>query len=381
MKRILRIAMLGQKGIPATFGGVEKHVEEISTRLADRGHKVTVFTRPYYLREAFERRVRPSYLISPNGLQVNLLPSLPTKHLDAFSHTLLGTLHSLAREYDLLHYHGLGPATLSILPKFLRKKIVITVHGLAWQSDKWNQLAKIYLKWGERVSARIPDSLVVVSQSLKTYFQDKYHCKTIYIPNGVNLPFLNGNQGVEFLRSRGLKEKEYILFVGRLVPEKGVHLLLEAFRNLKTEKKLVIAGGWSCSEGYVRELQNRTDPSVVFCGYVYGEELDSLYRDAYLCVFPSLLEGMPLTLLEALSYGQAVLASDIPEHREVLKDQGAYFHSQSAADLSEKLKLLLSDKNSFPGNPSTRRDLVAQNFSWDKAVDALETIYREVLKN
>ena len=377
----MRIAMLGQKGIPATFGGVEKHVEEISTRLAARGHKVTVFTRPYYLREAFERRVRPSYLISPNGLQVNLLPSLPTKHLDAFSHTLLGTLHSLAREYDLLHYHGLGPATLSILPKFLRKKIVITVHGLAWQSDKWNQLAKIYLKWGERVSARIPDSLVVVSQSLKTYFQDKYHCKTIYIPNGVNLPFLNGNQGVEFLRSRGLKEKEYILFVGRLVPEKGVHLLLEAFRNLKTEKKLVIAGGSSYSDDYVRELQNRTDPSVVFCGYVYGEELDSLYRDAYLCVFPSLLEGMPLTLLEALSYGQAVLASDIPEHREVLKDQGAYFHSQSAADLSEKLKLLLSDKNSFPGNQSTRRDLVAQNFSWDKAVDALETIYREVLKN
>ena len=143
----------------------------------------------------------------------------------------------------------------------------------------------------------------------------------------------------------------------------------------------MIAGGSSYSDDYVRELQNRTDPSVVFCGYVYGEELDSLYRDAYLCVFPSLLEGMPLTLLEALSYGQAVLASDIPEHREVLKDQGAYFHSQSAADLSEKLKLLLSDKNSFPGNPSTRRDLVAQNFSWDKAVDALETIYREVLKN
>jgi len=369
----MKIAMIGQKGIPATYGGIERHVEELSARLVGLGHDVTVYCRPHYTKSGGTYR----------GVRLAHTPSINTKHLDAISHTCVSTLAAVAAGADIIHYHALGPSVMSFIPAGLGRKIVATVHGLDWQRDKWGRASKAFLKLGEWCSARFPNRTIVVSKTLKKYYDGKYGMESVYIPNGIQPPAM---RPAAVIREKfGLESGGYFLFVGRLVPEKGCDSLVEAFRGVDTDKKLVIAGGSSHSDEYEESLKSaaKADPRIIFTGYVYGETLEELYGNAFLYVQPSLIEGLPIALLEALSYGKPALISDIPENVEVVDGLAGIdlskftFRAGDSADLRARLTGLLAC--GIPdGAGDTLRGHVFANYDWDDIARSTAKVYEEV---
>lgn len=370
----LRVAMIGQRGLPATFGGIEHHVEEIGSRLAARGHHVTVYCRNGY------SEGRPA---EHRGMRLVHLPTLPSKHLDTICHSALATLAGLAEHFDILHYHALGPGLVAPLPRLLgRSRVVLTVHGLDDQRAKWGRGARRVLRTAQWCSAHVPDATIVVSRDLAAHYAHQHHRLTYYIPNGVARP--NRREADGNLRRFGLEPGGYVLFVGRLVPEKAPDLLLRAFRSVPGHQRLVITGGSSHTNRYVADLQRlaEDDPRVVFTGYAYGERLSELYSNAAAFVLPSALEGLPLTLLEAASHGIPVLASDIPPHCEVLgadKPGQRLFPSGDEAALADALQRILSDQATERLGASGSRERVLALYNWDRAAEATESAYRAVL--
>jgi glycosyltransferase involved in cell wall biosynthesis len=364
----VKIAMVGQKGIPATYGGIERHVEEIGARLAERGHEVTIYSRLHYTKVGGIYR----------GMRIVRLPSLNTKHLDTITHCALSTIDTILRRHDIVHFHALGPSVFSGFPHLRRSRTVVTVHGLDWQRGKWGRAAQWFLRQCEKPAIRFPDGTIVVSKALHDYFLENYHAETVVIPNGVN-PGVQRQPNK--IRRYGLDHNRYILFVGRLVPEKGCHLLLEAFRKVKTDFKLVMAGGSSFSDGYVDSLSKicEGDERVQMLGYVYGDVLEELWSNAYLVVQPSFIEGLSISLLEALSHGKCILASDIPENMEVVEGCAVTFRTQDAEDLRQKLQYLLDDPDEVDRMARGCRSYARERFSWSKVVDATEAVYRDVL--
>ena len=365
----MKIAMIGQKGIPATYGGIERHVEEIATRLVERGHDVSVYSRLYYSRHRGPYR----------GVQNKRLPSLHTKHFDAISHTALATAHAMLSHYDIIHYHALGPSVFSFLPRLAGKRSVVTVHGLDWQRGKWGRFASSFLKSCEIPSVRFPSGTIVVSRTLAKYFKEKHSADTLVIPNGTNPGTARPPSRI---KRWGLDRHPYILWVGRLVPEKGCHYLIEAFRELKTDMRLVMAGGSSFSDDYVQSLERLRggDERIQMIGYVYGEVLDELWSNAYLVVQPSILEGLSIALIEALSFGRCALVSDIPENLEVVEDSAITFRSRDVGDLRAKLQMCVDHPGMVEATAARCRALVEERYSWPRLVEATEDFYERVLR-
>ncbi len=363
----MRIAMLGQKGIPATYGGIERHVEELTTRLVDRGHDVTVYCRPYYT------KIKGDY----RGVHLATIPSVRTKHLDTASHCALAIPHILAKGYDIVHFHALGPSLFANLPGLRGTKTVVTVHGLDWQREKWGTLATWVLRRCEHTSIFYPNKTIVVSKALRDYFSQHYGKTVTYIPNGTVLPHV---RKAEKIQAMGLEPGKYVLFVGRLVPEKGCHYLLDAYRQLDTDMELVIAGGTSFSSEYVDKLHAMAGDRVRFLGYVYGDVLDELYSNAKIFVLPSDLEGLPIALLEAMSFGNCCLTSDIPENLEVIGDCGATFKKGDAADLAGKLKGLFENPERCEAMGTRARRHVLETYDWDGVTLHTEAIYYTMLR-
>ena len=366
----LRIALIGQRGVPATFGGIEHHVEEIGSRLAMRGHDVTVYTRTNYTDERHDRY---------RGMRPRYLPTVNSKHLDAIVHSALSTLDAIVRRADIVHYHAVGPAMLAVLPRFLsRAKVVVTVHGLDADRAKWGGSARIVLRFAQWLSARVPDVTIVVSRDLETYYRDRHRRRTAYIPNGVNEPTLRPPH--EITERFDLRGDDYVLFVGRMVPEKAPDVLIRAFRSLETDRRLVLAGGSSYTDDYLRSLEAlaASDRRVLMPGYVYGRALEELYANATAFVLPSSLEGLPLTLLEAASYGIPLVVSDIPPHLEVVGDDGPghrTFRSGDERSLAGALRQVLTDPRSERRDAKTLRDVILSSYAWDTAVDGTEEVY------
>jgi glycosyltransferase involved in cell wall biosynthesis len=370
----LRVAMIGQRGVPATFGGVEHHVEEIGARLASRGHEVSVYCRTNYGCD------HPSRY---RGMHLRHLPTLPTKHFDAIAHSGVSTLAAIARRHDIIHYHALGPGLITFLPRMIgRARVVQTVHGLDDQRAKWGKGAQTVLRAAQWMSAHVPDTTIVVSRALAEHYAARHDRSTAYIPNGVAEP---KPQPPAAIRARfGLERGGYVLFVGRLVPEKAPDLLVRAFRHLPGSTKLVIAGGSAYTDGYVADLHQlgAADPRVVFTDYVYGPLLAELYSNAAAFVLPSRLEGLPLTLLEAASYGIPVVASDIPPHVEVLEYEGAgrrMFPSGDELELAAALDRVLADPAGERAGAATLRDRVLQSYRWDQVTSDTESVYLRAL--
>jgi len=364
----MRIAMIGQKGIPSRTGGVEIHVEELSKRLVKQGHSVTVYCRKTYCQELKQEH---------EGIILKYIPSINTKHLDAIIYSILSTIHALFHGFDVFHFHALGPSTVAFLPRLFGKKVVCTIHGLDWQRDKWGGIAKKYLQFGEYCVARFADVSITVSENLVSYFRHRYKKEPVFIPNGVNIPAIKPAHLIT--TQYGLKKDDYILYLGRLVPEKGIHYLIDAYKRLKPSQKLVIAGGSSHTTEYVQQIQEMAAgcENILFTGFVQGDLLEELFSNAYLYVLPSDLEGMPISLLEAMSYGQACLVSDIEENKAVVGNHGFYFTRGNINSLYKALKKLT--QQSFEKHKASMIDYVRENFNWDDVALRHNKVYESLV--
>jgi glycosyltransferase involved in cell wall biosynthesis len=362
---MLRIAMIGHKGIPAVHGGIERHVDEIARGLVRRGHQVDVFNRPYH----------PYRQAEYEGVRLRRRPSLPTKHLDAGTHTLWCTLEAIAsRRYDILHVHGIGPGIFVGLSRpFL--PTVFTFHAQDWRQRKWGRTAREWLRRGESVAVRRADAVITVSQLLRDYVRAHYGRDATCIPNGARiLP----HPGGDALAAWGLAPQAYLLFVGRLISDRGLAGLLQAHAELAQAPPLVIVGDVQHDRRHVDELRAGAGERVVFTGYQSGRVLEQLYANARVCVHPSEVEGLPIAVLEAMSHGRAVLVSDIPENLEAIGGAGARFAVGDAASLRAELAALLADEDRIAGLGAAARQRVGRHFDWDAIVGATERVYRRV---
>lgn len=366
--------MFGHKRIPSREGGVEIVVEELSIRMASMGHDVTCYNRGGHHIGGAE--FDGGNVTDHCGIQIKSVPTIDAKGLAAVTSSFFAAVAAAFSRAQVVHIHAEGPALMCWIPKLFGKRVIVTVHGLDWQREKWKHgFGSKYIRLGEKMAVRFADEIIVLSKGVQKYFADTYGRKTVFIPNGVSKseprePELIG-------REFGLKKDGYILFLGRLVPEKGIHYLIDAFRQLHTDKKLVIAGGASDTADYEKQLKEQAvgDERILFTGFVQGRMLEELYSNAYLYVLPSDLEGMPLSLLEAMSYGNCCVTSDIEECAAVMEDKGFTFAKSNVAALKELLQSLCDEPNRVAECRKEASGYITRRFGWDDAVQKTLELY------
>ena len=360
----MRIAMLGHKRVPSREGGVEIAVEELAVRMAAQGHEVTLYNRRGH--HVSGKQFDMQALREHRGVTLKSVPTINIKGVAAMTASAFAAIRAAFGRYDVVHFHTEGPCAMLWLPKLLGKRCVATIHGLDHQRSKWGRFARTYILLGEKCLVRKADEVIVLSRAAQEYFREQYKRETTLIPNGMT-PVTP--RTAEMIRTRyGLEKDSYILFLGRITPEKGLDYLLDAYQRLHTDKKLVIAGGGSDSDGYFRQLklQAAENKDILFTDFVQGQILEELYSNAYLYVLPSDLEGMPLSLLEALSYGNCCVVSDIPENADVVGDCGVTFRKSDTADLAEKLQRLADDAETVQRFRAAVADRLHTMNGWDE---------------
>jgi glycosyltransferase involved in cell wall biosynthesis len=379
----LRIAMLGSRGIPASYSGFETCVEQLSTRLVERGHEVTVYCRSHHITWP-----DPTY----KGVRLVKLPTIASKHLDTIIHTFLSMLHALPCRYDVIYVCGVGNAPLVLIPRLAGVPTIVNVDGADWQREKWGRAAKEYLRFAERAATRLPTCIIADSHVVERYYQQCYQAPSVFIPYGSEVPRLPHGATLERL---GLRPDGYILWVGRLVPENNAHHLVEAYRQLggsATGLQLCIVGDAPYSEEYVARLKAMAGPGVVFTGYVFGAGYHELGSNARLFVFTSGVGGTHPALLEAMAFGNAIVANDAAANRETLDDAGTlYPGAEEASGLARVLRTLLPARETAAGDVDTAADAVATArigdlrqraaaraanvYTWSAVTDAYEALF------
>ena len=368
-----KIAMLGHKRIPSREGGIEIVVEELATRMVALGNKVVCYNRSghHVSGKEYDAKKLKEY----KGIRLKNVLTINAKGLAAMTSSFFASLKCAFGKYDVVHFPAEGPCAMMWLPKLFGKRCVATVHGLDHQRAKWGGFARKYILFGEKCAVKYADEIIVLSKAVQDYFKETYNRDTKFIPNGVNRPEI---KEANLIKEEYLLEKEeYILFLGRLVPEKGIQYLIEAFKQIDTEKKLVIAGGSSDTIEFEKELKEQAsdDPRIIFTGFVQGEKLEELYSNAYIYTLPSDLEGMPLSLLEAMSYGNCCVVSDIPECAEVVKDKAVVFEKSNVQDLKCKLQMLIESKEKAFGYKKEAADYICEMYNWDDVVEQTLKLY------
>lgn len=364
----MNISMIGHKRIPGREGGIEVVVEELTTRMVEKGNKVRVYNRH---KRGFEC---PDYY---KGVKIIDVPTIEKKSTDAVVYSFFSSLKVLFDNSDIIHYHAIGPSFFLFIPHMFRKKTIVTVHGLNYKTPKWKGFGARFIKLGEKIAVKYADCIIVLSEEQKQYFLSKYGRKTVFIPNGVKEAV--EKPAVQIVKKYGLKKNKYILFLSRVVPGKGLEYLLDAYKNIDSSLTLVIAGGTEYIPEYRKMIEEKAerDPRVKLIGFVDGNILEELYSNTRLFVFPSEAEGMPMCLLEALSYNCQCLVSNIPENVEVAKQYAEYFESKNASDLEEKLRKCI-EEDAKKNNSS---EYIKQEYSWEKVVEQTLNIYKRILKN
>jgi glycosyltransferase involved in cell wall biosynthesis len=365
-RRGVRVAFIGGRGVVSKYSGIESYYEQAGHELARLGHEVTVYCRSYFTPP----------IQTHNGMRVRRLPTIRSKHLETVVHTLLSTAHAMTSDYDVVHYHCLGPALFSFLPRLAGKKTVVTVQGLDWQRGKWGRIAARILRWGEAAAVSSPDATMVVSRTLQEHYRQQYKRDTIYVPNGAALaPKRVPRKLIEW----DLLADNYVLFLGRFSPEKNCHLLINAFENLHTDMKLVLAGGSSHSDAYAERLRRHESDQIRFLPWVSGSDLEELLSNAALFVLPSEIEGLSLALLDAMAAGVCVLTSDIPENTEVVDGAGFTFHRGDQADLARMLDLLIHNPELRRQSAARERERIQGQYLWPAIARSIEKAYYNVL--
>jgi glycosyltransferase involved in cell wall biosynthesis len=362
----VRVAFIGGRGVVSKYSGIESYYEQAGHELARLGHQVTAYCRTYFTPP----------MNTHKGMRVRRLPTIRSKHLETVVHTLLSTLHAMASDCDVVHYHCLGPALFSFLPRLVGKKTVVTVQGLDWQRGKWGRFAARILRWGEAAAIALPNETIVVSQTLQQYYRDHYNCETVYVPNGATMTV---RRQPASLRQWDLLPNNYVLFLGRFSPEKNCHLLIDAFEKVHTDMKLVLAGGSSHSDAYVDQLRRHESDRIRFLPWVTGTDLEDLLSNAAVFVLPSELEGLSLALLDAMAAGVCALTSDIPENREVVEGAGFMFRRGERADLQRLLDVLIHNPELRNQAAIRERARIASGYAWPEIARSIEKTYYDVL--
>ena len=361
-----RIAFIGGRGVISKYSGIESYYEEVGKHLARRGNEVTVYCRNYFT---------PA-LADYNGMRLVRLPTIRSKHLETVVHTFLSTVHAITQGYDIVHYHALGPALFSWIPRIFGMKTAVTVQGLDWQRKKWGRIASGVLLAGEKASAQFPDATMVVSKELQRRYAENRSIESFYVPNG---GILRERRPARKILEWGLDPGRYVLFLGRFSPEKNCHLLVRAFEQIEADVKLVMAGAASYCDEYSRELRKHASDKIRMLDWVSGETLDELLTNAMIFVLPSDMEGLSLALLDAMGAGLCVLASDIPENREVVEGAGYLFKPGDTDDLAERLRFLIGNPAVRESSGRTARSRIQKEYQWAGIAKEIEKVYFHIL--
>ena len=343
--------------------------------MVKRGHQVTCYNRS-------GDKVENEYVNTVKngtykGVRLKKVLTINKKGLAAMTSSFSAAIRAAFGRYDIVHFHAEGPCAALWIPKLFRKRCIVTIHGLDWARDKWKSgFGSKYIKFGEKVAAKYADEIIVLSKGVQDYFKKTYGRDTILIPNGVARP---KKREADLIQKKfGLEKDSYICALSRLTEEKGIHYLIEAYQNVKTDKKLVIAGDTSDTDDYVKKLKELAgdNPNIIFTGFVSGRTLEELYSNAYVYVLPSKLEGMPLSLLEGMSYGNCVIGSDIAEIADVVEDKAVLFRKSDVKDLTEKLQMVCDDAELVEKYKSEAADYICSKYDWDDVVDRTLKLYR-----
>lgn len=371
--RPLRLAVYGHKhALMSREGGIEVVVGELVTRMAKKGIQVTCYDRK-------SKHVSGADLETPKNIKgIKIVPvwTINRRGLAALTSSYAAAIKAALSDADVVHIHGEGPGATCWIPKLFGKRTVLTCHGLDWQRVKWGGFASKYIKFGERMAVKYADEIIVLSRGVQEYFNSTYNRETVFIPNGVTVPI---SQPARMITEKwGLEKDSYVLFLGRIVPEKGLRYLVEAWQSITTDKKLVIAGGSSDTAGFMTELENMAagDERVLFTGFQQGKVLEELYSNSYIYTLPSDLEGMPLSLLEAMSYGNCCVVSDIAEMAEVVEDKAAVFKHSDVSSLRTTLQDLLDDAEAVKRYKEGAAEFITSKYIWDDVVDRTVELYR-----
>ena len=376
----MKVAMIGHKIVPSRRGGIENVLTSLCPLLAESGVDVTCYNRS-------TDKVENEYIdmVDHNkyrGVTLKKAWTIEAKGISAMISSFTAAISATFAGFDVLHFHAEGPCAAMWIPKMFGKRCVATVHGLDWQREKWSgSFASKYIKFGEKVMVKCADEIIVLSESAKAYFKETYNRDTVLIHNGIDKPTIK--QAEKITELYGLSKGDYICTVSRLTAEKGLHYLIEAYNNIKTDKKLVIAGDTSDTDEYVAYIKQMAgdNPNIIFTGFISGDILKEIYSNAYIVAVPSDIEGMSISLLEALAYGNAVLCSDIPENTLVTEDKAINFKKSDVADLQNKLQNMCDDNLCVENLKHGVDDFILEEYNWNDVAVATRNLYEKVFTN
>ncbi len=366
----MKIAYIGQKGIPMTQGGVEAHVENLAIEMANRGHDVYVYTRPYYTDKNLKKY---------KGVNLISIPSLETKHLDTITHTLFSTIHALFQGYDIIHYHSVGASLLSFIPRiFTKAKIVGTFHCIDRFHQKWGLFAKFMLFLGEWTICKFPHETIAVSEHIQKYCLEKYNKQTTFIPNGFKI---EEDRHEDILDKFHIKSGKYFLCVSRLIRHKGIHYLIGAYKKLKTQDyQMVVVGDTFYNDDYKQELLELSsdDENIIFTGTQNGKNLDELFTNAYAYILPSEDEGLSISLLEAMAHEIPTIVSNIEANQYFIdKDLIYSFENKNSEDLKEKMLTIIKDYDLATLKAKETAKYIKEVFSWETVSQQIQDVYNK----
>lgn len=376
----MKVAMIGHKVVPSRRGGIENVLTTLCPLLADMGVDVTCYNRSAdkveneYVGTVENKKYR--------GVTLKNAPTVNAKGVSAMIASFTAAISAAFSKYDIIHFHAEGPCAAMWIPKMFGKRCVATVHGLDWQREKWGKgFASKYIKFGERVMVKCADEIIVLSESAREYFKNTYNRETVLIHNGIEAP--EKKEAEKITELYGIGKNDYICTVSRLTAEKGIHYLIDAYNKIKTDKKLVIAGDTSDTDEYVAFLKEKAgdNPNIIFTGFITGDTLKEIYSNAYLIAIPSDIEGMSLSLLEALAYGNAVLCSDIPENTLVTEDKAMHFKKSDVSDLSDKLQTLCDNETIVCDLRTDVDKYILQKYSWTDVATSTLDLYKKLINS
>lgn len=354
---------MGIRGIPANYGGFETFAEELSVRLVERGHDVTVYGRSNTIQYSDD---------TYKGVKLVILPTIKHKYFDTVAHTGISVFHGLFRRFDVVLVCNSANSIFTIIPRLVGQKVALNVDGLEWQRGKWNIIGKWYYRISEFIATILPNVVVTDSLFIQKYYLEKFKKDSVFIPYGAPTEKVDT---IEVLNKYNLKRGKYILYVSRLEPENNAHLVVQAYEKVKSDIPLVIVGGAPYNTEYIQKLKSTRDPRIIFTGYVFGQGYKEFQSNAFFYVQATEVGGTHPALLEAMGYGNCVLANHVPEHTEVLRDAGVYFKTSDAEDLQLKMQYLIDNPNIVEGYRSKAVQRIKEAYTWDRIMENYESLF------